>query len=72
MMRPCAKVEKVYLDPTHADFRKSIDGLAARVELNIKSRGIRPCVFRLAQQATQPREDFVFGAQRFPPLAEGP
>ncbi|RMM73910.1 Transposase [Pseudomonas savastanoi pv. glycinea] len=36
MMRPDAKVEKVYLYPTPVDFRKSIDGLAALVELDIK------------------------------------
>ncbi|OLU01772.1 hypothetical protein SAMN04490202_0997 [Pseudomonas reinekei] len=28
MMRPDAKVEKVYLYPKPVDFRKSIDGLA--------------------------------------------
>ena len=36
MMRPDAKVEKVYLYPKSVDFRKSIDGLAALVELDIK------------------------------------
>ncbi len=36
MMRPDAKVEKVYLYPKPVDFRKSIDGLAALVELDIK------------------------------------
>lgn len=36
MMRPDAKVEKVYLYPKPVDFRKSIDGLAAMVELYIK------------------------------------
>jgi len=29
MMRPDAKVEKIYLYPKPVDFRKSIDGLAA-------------------------------------------
>jgi hypothetical protein len=33
MMRPDANVEKVYLYPKPLDFRKSIDGLAALVEL---------------------------------------
>ena len=33
MMRPDAKVEKVYIYPKPVDFRKSIDGLAALVEL---------------------------------------
>lgn len=36
MMRPDAKVEKVYLKPV--DFRKSINGLAALVELDITGR----------------------------------
>ncbi|MBW8023545.1 IS66 family insertion sequence hypothetical protein [Pseudomonas syringae pv. tomato] len=35
-MRPDAKVEKVYLYPKPVDFRKSIDGLATLVELDIK------------------------------------
>ncbi|MFB8831614.1 hypothetical protein ACE0DR_25510 [Azotobacter sp. CWF10] len=34
MMRPDTKVEKVYLYPKPVDFRKSIDGLAALVELD--------------------------------------
>lgn len=34
MMRPDAKVEKVYLYPKPVVFRKSIDGLAALVELS--------------------------------------
>ncbi|MFC0668719.1 hypothetical protein ACFSKY_16735 [Azotobacter chroococcum] len=33
MMRPDAKVEKVYLYPKPVDFRKSIDSFAALVEL---------------------------------------
>ncbi|WP_342029173.1 IS66 family insertion sequence element accessory protein TnpB, partial [Azotobacter beijerinckii] len=36
MMRPDAKVERVYLYPKPVDFRKSIDGLAALVELDIQ------------------------------------
>lgn len=36
MMRPNTSVEKVYLYPKPVDFRKSIDGLAALMELNIK------------------------------------
>ena len=35
MMRPDAKVEKVYLYPKPVDFRKSIDGLAALVEIQV-------------------------------------
>ncbi len=41
MMRPDAKVEKVYLYPKPVDFRKSIDGLAALVELD-KANGQEP------------------------------
>ena len=36
MMRPDATVDKVYLNPKPVDFRKSIDGLAALVELDTK------------------------------------
>ncbi|WP_236522402.1 IS66 family insertion sequence element accessory protein TnpB [Pseudomonas syringae] len=45
MMRPDAKVEKVYLYPTPVDFRKSIDGLAALVELDIKVAVFDPVLF---------------------------
>ncbi|MDZ5434236.1 IS66 family insertion sequence element accessory protein TnpB [Pseudomonas fluorescens] len=43
MMRPGAKVEKVYLYPKPVDFRKSIDGLATLVELDIKLLCLTPC-----------------------------
>ncbi|WP_236470667.1 IS66 family insertion sequence element accessory protein TnpB [Pseudomonas syringae] len=43
-MRRDAKVEKVYLYPKPVDFRKSIDGLAALVELD-QSRRVRPRAF---------------------------
>lgn len=46
MMRPGAKVEKVYLYPKPVDFRKSIDGLAALVGLDIKA-GFDPVLFVL-------------------------
>ncbi|WP_349681658.1 IS66 family insertion sequence element accessory protein TnpB [Pseudomonas sp. UBA6562] len=36
MMRPDAKVEKLYLYPKPVDFRKFIDGLTTLVELDIK------------------------------------
>ncbi|WP_256589339.1 IS66 family insertion sequence element accessory protein TnpB, partial [Pseudomonas gelidaquae] len=45
MMRPDAKVEKVYLYPKPVDFRKSIDGLAALVELDIKVAVFDPILF---------------------------
>ena len=45
MMRPNASVEKVYLYPKPVDFRKSIDGLAALVELDIKVAVYDPVFF---------------------------
>lgn len=45
MMRPDAKVEKVYLYPKPVDFRKSIDGLAALMELDIKVAVFDPVLF---------------------------
>ncbi|MHA6130417.1 IS66 family insertion sequence element accessory protein TnpB [Pseudomonas fluorescens group sp. PF-1] len=45
MLRPDAKVEKVYLYPKPVDFRKSIDGLAALVELDINVVVFDPVLF---------------------------
>jgi transposase len=45
MMRPDAKVEKVYLYPKPVDFRKTIGGLAALVELDIKVAVFDPVLF---------------------------
>jgi len=45
MMRPDAKVQKVYLYPKPVDFRKSINGLAVLVELDIKVEVFNPVVF---------------------------
>ena len=45
MMRPDAKVEKVYLYSKPVDFRKSIDGLAVLVELDIKVAVFDPLLF---------------------------
>ena len=45
MMRPDAKVEKVYLYPKPFDSRKSIDGLAAPVELDIRVAVFNPVLF---------------------------
>lgn len=54
MMRPDAKVEKVYLYPKPVDFRKSIDGLAALVELDIKvASWLLQSRFPLIQQAVE-------------------
>ena len=44
MMRPSAKVKKVYLYPKPVDFRKSIDGLSGLVELDIKAAVCTSCV----------------------------
>jgi transposase len=45
MMRPDAKVEKVYLYPKPVDFRKSIDCLAALAQLDIKVPVFDPVLF---------------------------
>ncbi|WP_404394571.1 IS66 family insertion sequence element accessory protein TnpB [Stutzerimonas chloritidismutans] len=45
MMRPDTKVQKVYLYPKPVDFRKSINGLAALVELDIKVEVFNPVLF---------------------------
>lgn len=42
---PDAKVEKIYLYTKPVDFRKSIDGLAALVELDIKVAVFDPVLF---------------------------
>src|SRR5690554_5485838 len=51
MMRPDAKVSKVYLYPKPVDFRKSIDGLAALVELDIKVAVFDPVLFVFLNRA---------------------
>lgn len=45
MMRPDTKVEKFYLHPKPFAFQKSIDGLAALVELDIKVAVFDPVLF---------------------------
>ena len=45
MMRPDPKVKVVYLYPKPVDFRKSINGLAALVELDIKVAVFDPVLF---------------------------
>ena len=47
MMRPDAKVEKVYLYPEPVDFRKSIDGQAALVVLDINVAVFNPVLLVL-------------------------
>ncbi len=69
MMRPDAKVEKVYLYPKQVDFRKSIDGLAALVELDIKVAVFDPA-FLFSESPPQSSENPLLGAQRVLPLAQ--
>ncbi len=45
MMRLSRKVSKVYLYPKPVDFRKSINGLSALVELDIKVAVFEPVLF---------------------------
>lgn len=45
MMRPDAKVKKVFLYPKPVDFRKSIDGLSALVELEMTVSLFEPSIF---------------------------
>ena len=45
MMQPDAKVEKVYLYPSQSTSGKSIDGLYALVELDIKVAVFDPVLF---------------------------
>jgi len=71
MMRPESKVEKVYLYPRPVDFRKSIDGLAALVELDIKVALFDPLLF-FPQQVPQPHQGVVLGTQWLLPLAQAP
>lgn len=51
MMRPGAKVKKVYLYPKPVDFRKSIDGLSALVELDIMTAVFDPVLFVFLNRA---------------------
>ena len=67
MMRPDAKVEKVYLYPKPVDFRESIDGLAALVEMDIKVAVFDPVLFVLLNKPRNRGQDFVLGAQRLLP-----
>ena len=45
MMRPDPRVKAVYLYPKPVDFRKSINGLVALVELDIKVAVFDPVLF---------------------------
>lgn len=72
MMRPDAKVEKVYLYPKPVDFRKSIDGLAALVELDIKVAVFDPVLFVFLNKPRNRVKILLLGAQRFLSLAQAP
>ena len=72
MMRPDAKVEKVYLYPKPVDFRKSIDSLAALVELDIKVAVFDPVLFVFLNKTRTRVQNFVLGAQWLLPLAQAP
>ncbi|NLY14821.1 MAG: IS66 family insertion sequence element accessory protein TnpB [Gammaproteobacteria bacterium] len=50
-MRPNAKVQKTYLYPKAVDFRKSIDGLAALVELDMMVNLFEPSIFVFLNRA---------------------
>jgi transposase len=51
MMRPDAKVKKVFLYPKPVDFRKSIDGLSALVELEMTVSLFEPSIFVFLNRA---------------------
>lgn len=64
-MRPDAKVEKVYLYPQPVDFRKSIDGLAALVELDIKVAVFDPVLFVFLNRARNRVKILYWGKRSF-------
>jgi len=72
MMRPDAKVEKVYLYPKSVDSRKSIDDLAALVELDIKVAVFDTVLFVFPNRSPQPGENPLLGAQQLLSLAQAP
>ncbi len=72
MMRPDAKVEKVYLYPKPVDFRKSIDGLAALVELDIKVAVFDPVLFVFLNKSRNRVKILYWETQRLLPLAQAP
>ncbi|MGK4384769.1 IS66 family insertion sequence element accessory protein TnpB [Ectopseudomonas oleovorans] len=70
MMRPDAKVQKVYLYPKPVDFRKSINGLAALVELDIKVEVFNPVLFVFLNRTRSAGQDSLLGAQWLLPVAQ--
>lgn len=71
-----AKVEKVYLSPKSVDFRKSIDDLAALMELDIKVAVFDPVLFVFLNKPRSrvkilywERNGFAFGSNALNPNA---
>jgi hypothetical protein len=62
MMRPDPRVKAVYLYPKPVDFRKSINGLAALVELDIKVAVFDPVLFVFLNRTRNQVKDGVYGA----------
>jgi transposase len=61
MMHPNASVEKVYLYPKLVDFRRSINGLAALVELDIKVAQFDPVLFMFLNPHRNPVKVLYWG-----------
>lgn len=71
MRRPDAKVKKC-TSITSPSTSKSLSMASLLWSCCYQSSGVRPCAFRLSQQAMQLVEDIVLGAQLLLPLAQAP
>lgn len=60
-MRPDPRVKAVYLYPKPVDFRKSINGLAALVELDIKVAVFDPVLFVILNVSAHLEVEATFG-----------
>ncbi|BAW21907.1 IS66 family insertion sequence element accessory protein TnpB [Pseudomonas putida] len=72
MMRPDAKVQKVYLYPKPVDFRKSINGLSALVELDIKVELFNPVLFVFLNRCRTQVKILYWERNGFLPVAQAP